>query len=102
MTLTETIGESTRALTLIAQRSSDARVRVVAWSRSLTWELEHHPLRTLSVALGAGFLLGGGLFSRLTFRLVGTGLRLGLRMAVLPLIAQSVVRNGIGQAGLRR
>jgi hypothetical protein len=45
-----------------------------------------HPYGTLAAAVGIGYLLGGGLFTPLTGRIVGLGLRLGLRLAVLPLL----------------
>src|SRR5262245_41150196 len=50
-----------------------------------------HPYGTLAAALGIGYVLGGGLFSRLTARLIGTGLRLGMRLAALPLIKDELV-----------
>jgi len=34
-----------------------------------------HPLRTLAWAAGAGYILGGGLFTPLTRRLLGVGAR---------------------------
>jgi hypothetical protein len=36
-------------------------------------------------AIGVGFVLGGGLFTRMTARIVGAGLRIGL-MAGLPVL----------------
>lgn len=56
-----------------------------AWTRlDLRSQVEQHPLRTLAIALGAGYVLGGGLFSRLTGKLVFTGVRLGLKAAAVP------------------
>jgi hypothetical protein len=46
------------------------------------------------VALGVGYVLGGGLFSRLTARLVGTGIRIGLRTALLPFVTEGLVVLG--------
>ena len=43
-------------------------------------------------ALAVGFVLGGGLFTRLTARIAGAGLRMGL-MAALPLMQQELVRQ---------
>jgi hypothetical protein len=40
-------------------------------------------------AVGIGFVLGGGIFTRLTARIVGTGLRVGL-MAALPMIQRKI------------
>ena len=53
-------------------------------------QADSHPLRTLGVALGAGFVIGGGLFSPLTARLAGLAFRVGLRMAVVPLLTQGL------------
>ena len=45
--------------------------------------VERNPYGMLAGALGAGFILGGGLFTRLTGRISGAVLRLGV-MAALP------------------
>jgi hypothetical protein len=55
------------------------------------------PFRTIAVALGAGYVLGGGLFSPLTARLVGLMARVGLRMAALPLVSEAL---GLAAQGL--
>jgi hypothetical protein len=49
-----------------------------------------HPYGTVAAALGIGYVLGGGLFSPLTGRLVGLGLRIGLRLAVLPMLKEEL------------
>lgn len=54
--------------------------------------IEQHPYRTLAAALGIGYVLGGGLFTRLTGRIVGTGFRLGVRLAALPILKDQVQR----------
>ena len=82
------------ALELVATRASEARERLGTWIDTLAEEVREHPIRTVAVALGVGFVLGGGLFSRLTARIVGTGVRIGLRMAVVPLMAQGLVALG--------
>jgi hypothetical protein len=45
--------------------------------------VERHPYGMIAGAMGAGFILGGGLFSRLTERAVGAAVRIGV-MAALP------------------
>jgi hypothetical protein len=50
----------------------------------------------MAIALGAGYLLGGGLFSRFTARLAGAGMRVGLRLAVVPVVTQSILDLGAG------
>jgi hypothetical protein len=50
-----------------------------------------HPIGTVAAALGIGYVLGGGLFTRFTARLLGFGVRVGLRLAVLPMIKDEIV-----------
>ena len=54
--------------------------------------VERHPYGMLLAAAGVGYVLGGGLFSRLTARMV----RLGIRLAALPFVKEellNVARN---------
>lgn len=57
-------------------------------------EIEQNPLRTVLIALGAGYVLGGGLFSNLTGRLVGTSARMALRAVSLPVILRGGMELG--------
>jgi len=50
-----------------------------------------HPYGTVAAALGIGYVLGGGLFSRLTARVLGLGLRVGIRLAALPFIKEELL-----------
>ena len=84
------------AFQLAASRASEARERLGAWTETLARQTKEHPVRSLAVAVGVGFVLGGGLFSRITARLVGAGARVGLRMAVVPLMAQGLIALGEG------
>jgi hypothetical protein len=52
--------------------------------------LKRNPYGMVAGALGIGFVLGGGLFTRLTARIVGTGLRVAL-MAALPFLEKQTV-----------
>jgi hypothetical protein len=52
----------------------------------LDGHVRRHPYGTLAAAVGIGYLLGGGLFTPLTGRIVGLGLRVGLRLAVWPML----------------
>jgi hypothetical protein len=47
--------------------------------------LKRNPYGMVAGALGAGFVLGGGLFTRFSARILGAGLRVGL-MAALPIL----------------
>lgn len=53
--------------------------------------VDRHPYGTVAAALGIGYVLGGGIFTPLTARIIGLGLRLGMRMAVLPYITDEVL-----------
>jgi hypothetical protein len=81
-------------VTVSAKRVSQTRKQVESWADRLAQETREHPGRSVAVALGVGYLLGGGLFSRLTARLVGTGIRIGLRTALLPFVTEGLVVLG--------
>ncbi len=65
--------------------------RIEGWRETLSEQIDEHPGRTVAIALGTGYLLAGGLFTRLTARLVGLGVRIGLRVGRARLVAQSIV-----------
>lgn len=48
--------------------------------------VRRHPYGMVAAALGAGYVLGGGLFSPFTFRLLG----LGVRLAAIPLVKRQL------------
>ncbi len=52
--------------------------------------VRRHPYGTVAAAIGIGYVLGGGLFTPLTGRIVRFGMRLGMRLAVLPLLKQEM------------
>jgi hypothetical protein len=52
--------------------------------------VQRNPYGTVAAAVGIGYVLGGGLFSPLTARIVRLGIRIGLRLAVLPLVKQEI------------
>src|SRR6185369_12835359 len=56
--------------------------------------VDRHPFGTVAAAVGIGFVLGGGLFTPLTGRIVRLGLRIGMRLAVLPLLKQEMAELG--------
>ena len=53
--------------------------------------VEQHPLRALGMALGAGYVVGGGLLSPLTGRILYGALRVGFRLAALPLVRDELM-----------
>jgi hypothetical protein len=76
------------------KRPPERRSQVGVWSDSLSRQTKEHPVRSVAFALGAGYVLGGGLFSPLTARIVGAAVRIGLRLAFVPLVTQSIVSLG--------
>ena len=69
----------------------EARRSVESFADDLRTRVEEEPVKTLAMALGAGYILGGGLFSALTGRLLYGGLRIGLRVAALPLVREELL-----------
>jgi hypothetical protein len=67
------------------------RAAVTDFSRALDVpeRVQQHPYGTLAAALGVGYVLGGGLFTRLTGRLLRTGARVAVEVATLPLVEQA-------------
>jgi hypothetical protein len=47
---------------------------------------DQHPYGALAASLGVGYVLGGGLFTPLTERIVKLALRAGLRAALVPIL----------------
>lgn len=62
---------------------ADAKARVEG-------QVARSPYVTLAAAVGVGYVLGGGLFTPFTARVVRGALGLGLRVAVLPLLQQEL------------
>jgi len=83
----------------LTRRSADARRRVNGWSETLLDQTRRNPGRAAALALGAGYVLGGGLFSVLTARLVGAAVRIGVRVALVPLVTESFAALGHGLLG---
>lgn len=83
----------------LKRRSSDVRHRFDDWAEVLRREARQNPGRSVALALGAGYVLGGGLFSALTARLVATAVRIGLRVAVVPLVSDGIAALGEGLIG---
>jgi hypothetical protein len=62
-------------------------------SIDLRGRVQRNPLGMVAAAAGVGYVLGGGLFSPLTGRL----LRVGLRLALIPLV-KSQLSNIVGSS----
>ena len=52
--------------------------------------VRRNPYGTVAAALGIGYVLGGGIFSPLTARILGLGVRLGIRLAALPFLKEEL------------
>jgi hypothetical protein len=68
---------------------SDAQGAVsdFAQTMDLTGRVDRHPYGMLAAAMGVGYVLGGGLFTPLTARMV----RLAMRLAALPLVKDELL-----------
>ncbi|HEX2658781.1 MAG TPA: hypothetical protein VHU40_10935 [Polyangia bacterium] len=53
-------------------------------------EIRRRPVRSLLIAVGTGYLTGGGLGTAFTARLLGVSARMALRLAVFPLFVSAV------------
>ena len=60
-----------------------------------------NPYGTLAAAVGVGYVLGGGVFSSTTRRLVGLGLRVGLRLGALAFLKQQLISFVDGANGVK-
>ena len=63
----------------------------------LRGRVQNNPIAMVLAAVGVGYVLGGGLFSPMTARLV----RYGIRLAIIPLVKSQLagIVGGAGQAG---
>jgi hypothetical protein len=68
---------------------TDARSAVVDLGQSLDLRgrVERNPYGMMAAALGVGYILGGGLFTPLTARII----RLGVRLAALPFVKDELL-----------
>ena len=83
-TLKSQVADHVAVTTTQGPSPSALRQRIDRWRDTLSEQINEHPGRTVAIALGTGYLLAGGLFSRLTARLVGLGMRIGLRVGASP------------------
>ena len=64
-------------------------------SLDLKGRVERHPYGMVAAALGVGYVLGGGLFTPLTARII----KLGVRLAALPFVKDELA--GMAEAALQ-
>jgi hypothetical protein len=96
---TERILEASRAVGEGSRRLAE-ELAGVAGGLDVSDQIRTHPLRTVAIAAGVGYLLGGGLFSPLTRRLV----RIGVRALVVPLVTRQfqAIAEGAAASTVRR
>ncbi len=80
-----------RVQTSLRELASRESVRELRQALDIERRARRHPYGMLAAALGIGFVLGGGLFSRLGRGMVGTGVGLGLRASAVPFIERELV-----------
>jgi len=78
----------------VARPASNSASKARSLADELVRQTREHPGRSIAMAVGVGYVLGGGLFSRLTARIVGTGIRIGLRTALLPFVTEGLLVLG--------
>lgn len=77
------LGERLKALA----HDANAALNGVADATGLTEKVEANPYGMMAAALGVGYVLGGGLFTPTTMRL----LRMGARLATIPLVRDKLL-----------
>jgi len=75
----------------LGEAVQDARRSFESMWSDLREQLEERPWRTLGMAAAAGYVVGGGLFTALTGRLLLGGLRVGVRVAALPMVRNELM-----------
>ena len=94
-----------RQLTRIEDDAGDAWSRTrdvfsdVSETLDIKGRLNRNPYGTLAAAVGIGYVLGGGFFTPLTARLVRLGLKLGVRLAIVPLLNEEAANLVSGIVG---
>jgi len=95
-------GSSKRAdAAKLSSAMGEARESIESMAADLRDRVEEHPWRALGIAVGAGYIVGGGLFTGLTGRLLFGTLRIGLRLAALPIVRDELM-GFVGSLGEQR
>jgi len=79
---------------------SDARQSVTTLLEDWRDMVDEHPMKALGLALAAGYVVGGGLLTTLTGRLLLGGARIGIRLAALPMVRDELM-GLVGNMGER-
>jgi hypothetical protein len=93
-----TTGALKRQLSRAGDEADDAWSRTrdtfseVTHTLDIKGRLTRNPYGTLAAAVGVGYILGGGFFTPLTGRLVRLGMKLGVRLALIPLLNEEAAK----------
>jgi ElaB/YqjD/DUF883 family membrane-anchored ribosome-binding protein len=82
-------GDGTAWVTDSAHKAWDrtrGAVSEIKRAAAIEERVNRHPYGSIAAAIGVGYVLGGGIFTSLTTRIVTLGLRIGNRLAVLPML----------------
>jgi ElaB/YqjD/DUF883 family membrane-anchored ribosome-binding protein len=79
--------EAPRLASAVSEARQSFEVMLDDWREMV----EERPWRALGIALGAGYVVGGGLLTSLTGRILFGALRIGVRMAALPLVRDELM-----------
>jgi hypothetical protein len=74
----------------IREKNLGGAAAEVARSLDLRERVRQHPYGTLAAVAGVGYVLAGGLLTRLTARAVRLGLGVGAQLAVWPLLEKEL------------
>lgn len=85
-------GESTSGSSASLADLPEIGAQIGRWRDDFFDEVRRRPTRSLLLAVGAGYLAGGGIGTVLTARLLGLGARIAMRLAVIPLLADGIER----------
>jgi len=84
----------------LANVVSDARQSLEGAMDDWREMVDQHPWRALGLALGAGYVVGGGLLTTLTGRFLLGAVRMGVRLAALPVVRDELM--GLVQTATER
>src|SRR3954451_21701693 len=70
----------------------EVSAQITHWRDDLLAQIKHRPARALLIAVGAGYVAGGGIGTILTARLLGLGARMAVRLALIPIFADGIER----------
>jgi len=73
-------------------RGTDTLNSIPGWRDEMLAEIRRRPGRSLLVAVGTGYLAGGGLGTILTARLLSLGARIAMRLAIVPILVDGMER----------